>query len=201
MSMFDDIELTRKGNSEQCISNSEHVKNYTKKFSQALWTSLGPGSESKWRGTQSYLPEGKWQATANQTVQRFEADASNTERWYRTIHSANQLNIYGADASWCEKFGLKSDEKLPTTMNDNILKGVQPKDVNSLVMAPRNEKPAAGNRLREVQQNSNLHELVERRHSSIKSRLEDTAEQSYTWMMVSEIELRMQRIHMFSCGL
>ena len=53
MSMFNDIEWTKKGNSEQCISNSEHVKNYAKRFSQGHWTFLGPGSELKLHGTQS----------------------------------------------------------------------------------------------------------------------------------------------------
>ena len=77
----------------------------------------------------SYPLEGKWQATADLMVERFEesghpafksvsplargilrkknnketihftADASNTELLYRTIHSANQLSIYGAVAS------------------------------------------------------------------------------------------------------
>ena len=76
---------------------------------------------------------------------------------YRTIHSVNQLSIYGAVASWCEKFGLKLDEKLPKTIFVffflHILQGVQPKEVTSVEMAPRNEVPAAGNSLREVQQN------------------------------------------------
>ena len=80
---------------------------------------------------------------------------------HRTIHSVNQLSIYGAVASWCEKFGLKLDEKLPKKKNVflfvyiyiHILQGIQPKEVTSVVMAPRNEEPAAGNSLREVQQN------------------------------------------------
>ena len=44
MSMFNDSEWTKKGNSEQCISNSEHVKNYAKRFSQGHRTFFGPGS-------------------------------------------------------------------------------------------------------------------------------------------------------------
>ena len=34
ISMFNDIEWTRKGNEENCISNSEKVKMYAKRFSQ-----------------------------------------------------------------------------------------------------------------------------------------------------------------------
>ena len=183
MSMFNDIEWTRRGNSEQCISSSDQVKSYAKKFSQGHWTFLGPGSEKKWNGNQSYRLEGKWQATPDQMVERFEgsgqpvfksvsplargilrrknnkeaihfiADAANTELLYRTLHSPIQLSIHGAVASWCEKFCLKLDEKLPKTKNDIILKDVQPKEVNSLVKALRNKEPAPGNRLREVQQN------------------------------------------------
>ena len=34
MSMFNDIEWTKRGNTETCIFNSEQVKNYAKRFSQ-----------------------------------------------------------------------------------------------------------------------------------------------------------------------
>ena len=40
MSMFNDIEWTKKGNSERCISNSEQVKKYAKRFSRGHWTFL-----------------------------------------------------------------------------------------------------------------------------------------------------------------
>ena len=33
----------------------------------------------------------------------YKADSSNTELLFRTIHSANQLSIYGAVSSWCEE--------------------------------------------------------------------------------------------------
>ena len=51
--------LTKKGNSEICISNSEQVKNYAKRFSRGHWSFLGPGDEEKWFGTHTYKPEGK----------------------------------------------------------------------------------------------------------------------------------------------
>ena len=116
MSMFNDIDWTRTGNSEQCFSNSEHVKNYAKKFTQGDWTFLWPGSEKKWYGKPNYLPEGKCQDTANMMVKQFEesrhpvfkgvfpltrgilrkkynkesihlnADASTAELLYRIIH-------------------------------------------------------------------------------------------------------------------
>ena len=69
------------------------------------------------------------------------------------FHSANQLCIYGAVARWCEDFGMKSDETPPKTSNDKILKEVRPEEMTSLVEAPRNAQPAAGNSLRGFQQN------------------------------------------------
>ena len=47
MSMFNDIDWTRKGNDGICISNSEKVKEYAKRFLQGHWEFLGPGDEKK----------------------------------------------------------------------------------------------------------------------------------------------------------
>ena len=142
MSMFNDIDWTRKGNDGICISNSEKVKTYAKRFSQGHWTFLCPGDEKKWYGTLHYTPEGKWDTTATQMVERckdtghpeiksisalsrgilkkknnrdtihFNADASNTELLFRIIHSVNQLSIYGAVSNWREQFGLTEEEKV-----------------------------------------------------------------------------------------
>ena len=43
VSMFNDIDGTRKGNDEISFLNSDKVKTYAKKFSQGHWTFLGPG--------------------------------------------------------------------------------------------------------------------------------------------------------------
>ena len=53
------IEWTRRGNSDHCISNFEQVKKYATRFSQGHWTFFGLGIELQWYGTQSYFPEGK----------------------------------------------------------------------------------------------------------------------------------------------
>ena len=58
MSMFNDIEWTKRGNLEQCISNSEHFKEYAKRFSRGHWTFFGLGDEKKWYGTLSFSLEG-----------------------------------------------------------------------------------------------------------------------------------------------
>ena len=47
------------------------VKNYAKRFSRGHWTFLDLGDEKKWYGTLSYTPEGKWDSTATQIVERF----------------------------------------------------------------------------------------------------------------------------------
>ena len=47
MSMFNDIDWTRKRNDGICTSNSEKVKAYAKRFSQGHWTFLGPGDEKE----------------------------------------------------------------------------------------------------------------------------------------------------------
>ena len=170
MSMFNDTDWTKRGNSERCISNSEQVKNYAKKFTQGHRTFLGLGCEKNWYGKSNYPPEGKMARHSqhggeairgicgilrkknNKETRHFSADASNTELLDRTIHSVNQLSINGAVARWCEYFGMMSDVKPPKTVNDEILEEVQPKEVTSLVKAPRNAQPAAGNSLSEVQQ-------------------------------------------------
>ena len=146
------------------------------------------GDEKKWYGTPSYTPEGKWDSTAAQMVERFKetahpvfkstsalsrgilrrknnrdtihfnADVSDTEVFFRTSHSANQLSIFGAVSSWCEVFGQRPHEKEPTSEvfvakeNEQRLKNVNPQEVNSLVQTPRSGDPASGNRLRECLQ-------------------------------------------------
>ena len=134
MSMFNDIDWTSSGNSERCMSKSEHVKNYAKRFSRGHWTFLGPSDEKKWYRTLSYTPEGKWDFIATQMVGRFRetghprfkiisavsrgiqkrkggrdtthfnADSSNTELMFRTVHSANQLSV----STQQSQAGLKS---------------------------------------------------------------------------------------------
>ena len=132
MSMFNDVEW--KTNDENCISNAEKVKNYAMRLSQGHWTFLGPGTEEKW-----YVS--KWNCTADKMVQRFKetghlvfkntsasspgilkqkkgkcaihfhGDSMNRELLFQTIHSVNQLSVYGAVANWCYQFGLTEEEK------------------------------------------------------------------------------------------
>ena len=134
MSMFNDIDCTRKGNDGICASNSQKSGKYAKRFSVL---------ETRRSGMELFLtPEGKWDSTATQMVERFKgnghpvfknisalsrgilkqksgrdtvnfnADASNTELFFRIIHSVNQLSIYGAVSNWCEQFCWTEEEKV-----------------------------------------------------------------------------------------
>ena len=51
----------------------------------------------------------------NKDTIHLNADVSNIELLIRTIHSVNQFSIYGAVARWCEEFGLRLNEREPTS--------------------------------------------------------------------------------------
>ena len=182
---------------------------YAKRFSQGHWTSLGPGDEKKWYGSCNYKLEGKWNSVASQMMQRFKdtshpvlpsasalsreilrkvkgretihfnADASNTELFFRIIHSVNQLSMYGVVSNWCEEFGPRPKKREPTwekfaeenSVSKEIPKGVNSPEVNSSVCAPRTQ-PASGIRWRESLQNfelqSNTRQLENSHHSGAR---------------------------------
>ena len=132
------------------------------KISQGHWTLLGPGSEEKWYGSSSFAQKGEWDSAANKMVQRFRetgllvfksisalsrgslkqkkgkntvhfnGDSTNTELLFQTIHSVNQLSIYGAVANWCHQFGLTEKKKgrVATPADEKILTMVQPEEWN-----------------------------------------------------------------------
>ena len=47
MSMFNDIDLDKKGNKDSCITTSKKIKMYASRFNDGQWAFLGPGEESK----------------------------------------------------------------------------------------------------------------------------------------------------------
>ena len=105
MSMFNDIDWTRKRNDGSSIANSEKVKAYAKRFSQGHWTFPGPGDEKKWYGTLSYTPEGKWDSTASQMVERLTETGHPVFKSTSTLSRGilkkknNRDTSYNADAS------------------------------------------------------------------------------------------------------
>ena len=130
------------------------------RFSHGHWTFLGPDDEKKWYGKAKSPPERKWDSVASQMAQRFKetihpvfTSASALSRGILrvlkgketthfnadapTIHSVNQLSIYGAVSNWCEQFGLTTDEKgqekilaKGESVNKEILMSVNSQEVN-----------------------------------------------------------------------
>ena len=64
MSMYIDIVCGEKGNEEMCVAKSKIVEDYAKRSAHGQWSFLGPGSETKWYGTRSFKPNGKWDRVA-----------------------------------------------------------------------------------------------------------------------------------------
>ena len=128
MSMFNDTDWTRKGNDG--IFYFEFRKSQDIRDKMLAWTLDVSRSwrreEVVWSSSLLYTPEGKWDSTTTQMVERFKdpgipvfksisalsrvnADASNTQLLFRTSHSANQMSIYGAVPSRCEEFGSEAE--------------------------------------------------------------------------------------------
>ena len=80
-------------------------------------------------------------------VLHFTAESPNTELLFRTIHSANQLFIYGAPASWCEDLAQRIPGQTHVMLtsaakeNDQLSHKFEAQEVWTNV-------PAAGGRLR-----------------------------------------------------
>ena len=168
VSMFNDIDWKKNGNSAECIWTSKHVSDYAKEFPRGHWSFLGPGNEEKWYGTYAHKPEGTRDQQGNQTIDQFQqsghpifrgtsaldrgvlkrqsgrntvhftADAGNIELMLRTIHSGNQLSIYGAVSNWCidlaEKMHGQTSTGVDTSIseeNDQISKHLDSQEVVS----------------------------------------------------------------------
>ena len=122
---FNEVDWNKKNNEGKCLSHSEEIKEYAKRFSRGRWTFLGTGSEEKWYGSCLSKPEGKWNSVAatmrqrfmetsnfytgtsalsrgalkrkeNRNTIHFTAESSSVKLLFRIIHSANQLSVYGA---------------------------------------------------------------------------------------------------------
>ena len=66
--MFNDVDWTKKRNSSDCVSNSEKVRDFARRFPRGHWTLLCPGEESEWHGTHTYQPEGEGNEVADLVV-------------------------------------------------------------------------------------------------------------------------------------
>ena len=71
MSMYNDIPKGERGNRENCIANALRVTECARRFPQGRWSSLGPGSEKKWYGTQPHKSDGEWDKIAEVMMLNF----------------------------------------------------------------------------------------------------------------------------------
>ena len=165
-------------NDENCVSNAEKVKNYAMRFSEGYWTFLGPGSEEKRYGSSNHAQKGQWNCVAAKMVQRFKEtghpefksisalsrgilkqktgktsihfnrDSMNTELLFQTIHSVNQLSVYGAVVNWCYQLGSTEEEKGTSqySCGQQDFDQLKPEEVQLLVSPPTR---ATGNRMPE----------------------------------------------------
>ena len=129
-----------KKNDENCFSNAEEVRNYEMKFFKDIGRFWFQGRKRNGMAIPT-IKKGQWNCTANKLVQQFKetghlifkstsalsrgilkqkkgrctihfnGDSVNTELLFQTVHSVNQLSVYGAVANWCHKFALTEEEK------------------------------------------------------------------------------------------
>ena len=143
-------------------------------FQLGHWSFLGSKEEEKWYGTNTYakkdsgikprmscsenikesehpifrgssaLNGGFLKRQGGRCAMHFNAESSNTELFFRTIHSASQFSIHGAVASWCEELThlipgqtYWSMERSVAKVNDQLSQKLEPQELDSLVQTPR----------------------------------------------------------------
>ena len=72
MSMFNDIDLDKKGNADSCNTTLRRVKEYASRFNDGHWAFLRHGDESKWYQGYAINCGGQWDLRASQMVKKFE---------------------------------------------------------------------------------------------------------------------------------
>ena len=66
MSMVDDIELTKKGNTETCLHTAEELAAFAPKFKPRHWCFRWPPSEKTWCNGNHNERRGQWDSAASQ---------------------------------------------------------------------------------------------------------------------------------------
>ena len=87
------------------------------------------------------------------------AEAPNSELSFRTIHSANQLSIFGVILIWCDELtqqirgqSFLSMEKSVAKVNDQLCRKLELEEVNTLARTVRTSVQAAMDRPRTHQE-------------------------------------------------
>ena len=70
----------------------------------------------------SAVSRGILQGKNGRCIIHFNVDSSDTDLLFRTIHSANQLSIYGAVSSWCEEFAQRTSNQTESTLEKFVAK-------------------------------------------------------------------------------
>ena len=180
-----------KENDENCISNAEKVKNYAMKFPQGHWTFLGSGMEvlltiRKERGilqptkmlqrlketghlvfkSITALSRGILEQKKGKSTIHFNGDSMNTQLMFQTVHSSNQLSIYGAVANWWYQFSVTEEERWRAkfSVDNKMLTCLQLEEVQLLVslptITPRNRMGENVFELRSTDQWNTAHTLM-----------------------------------------
>ena len=83
----------------------------------------------------SALSRGILKQKKGKSTIHFNGDSMNTELLFQTVHSVNQLSVYGAVAKWCCQFGRTEEEqgRVGILVDSKILTMVEPEEVGLLV--------------------------------------------------------------------
>ena len=146
MTMFNDIVLEKKNNEDSFALTPWKIKEYASNFNVGHWAFLGPGEEkqvvsricyqSRWQvesscftnggrfrefrtsGIPGVSPLGRGilkKKNIRDTI-HLNGEHCNIDLLYSTVHSANQLCIYGAVTKWCgTNSGEASQSRLEST--------------------------------------------------------------------------------------
>ena len=71
MSMFNDINVDKRGNDTSCTLTSVKIQEYATRFMEGRWAFLGPGEGEKWFRGYDHKPEGRWDSIASEMVRNF----------------------------------------------------------------------------------------------------------------------------------
>ena len=114
----------KKGHKELRIANSETVAGFARRFAHGHGSFLGPGSEKRWYGTDTYKPNGDWDHVAVDPVLSNEDPCEAQEvgnclftsvviqiqsKWCfaRLFPSLSSLSVFGAVADMCDELASR----------------------------------------------------------------------------------------------
>ena len=182
MSVYNDIDRTKRGNKENCNSNAHRNTEYARRFTQGHWSFLGPGSEKKWYGTHAHKPDREWEMTAEGMMLNFaesghpvfratsalERELRSKDKGKKSIHvngseetielilrtvpSVNHLSFHGAVAELCKELARDSPSAGKPAANEILGSMVIPTEFLIANTISQTDADVQGNLLREYEQ-------------------------------------------------